>query len=201
MIRAIALCLFAAPALAQDGCPTAADLARGVQGSYDTGRQELFRAGDRPEVVAMERTGPDGRRDRVGLARGFHWLTWEVEGSPTGPSAYEYGLPPGVLPGVLPVPAPGGRWATAVSDGSPRAASLRQVHAYGPLDRLEVGGCACDAIEALVVWHYPAHEPSPVIVTSRSLFLPELGFAVEIELQLADSPPEGQVPTAIRVAG
>lgn len=197
MIRAIALCLSAAPALAQDGCPTAADLAHGIRVSYDTGRQELFRAGDRPEVVAMERTGPDGRLDRVGLAQGFHWLTWEVKGSPTGPSTYGYELPPDVLP----EPAPGGRWATAVSDGRPRASSLRQVHAYGPLGRLEVGGCAYDAIEALVVWHYPIHEASPVIVTSRSLFLPELGFAVEVELQLADSPPEGQVPTALRVAG
>lgn len=177
MIRCLpvlAVLLSAAPALAQESCPVAADLARGILVAYDDGSTERFRATDRSGVVAVRGSFADGSGYDLELGQGVHVLSTTprgADGAPilAGQVAYDYGLPPEALP----VPAPGERFdvASVATDASGQRPEA-QSQAYGALEPLAIGGCAYEAVPVAIAYD------SPLGYWEELSFLPALGIAV-----------------------
>ncbi len=166
-----ALALGAAPVLAQTSCPTAADLARGIQLTYDDGTVEVYRSTDRAGVIDVYGEDPFGYAYRMLIAHGTHLLMYEevVNGAsdPNSRQTYDYG----VSVANMPVPFPGGRWAVdviATTVEGPR--SETQVQAYDAIVTQRIGPCRYDRIEAVI-----AYDTADDYIEGIH-FLPELGL-------------------------
>jgi hypothetical protein len=136
------LCSMAVPALAQQTCPTAADLARGIRIEFADGSLETFRAGA-PGLVLVSGAGADGATYRMELGRGLYLMLWEdwADGAPDAAtrSVYDYA---GRAPADLPLPGGGKVWFSPVTvtvADSPYSEAQR--HSYGPRSEVDIGGC------------------------------------------------------------
>lgn len=186
--------LLAAPALAQEGCPVAADLAQGIRIDYDDGSTELFRTSGDPGIVAVLGTFEDGAGYRLELGRGVHLISFAPtlpDGSPdvAGRVAYDYGR----AVEELPVPAPGGRFdtpVTATDSYGPRDEAQSQ--AYGEAEVLRIGGCSYDAVPVLIAYDTPND------YVEALHYLPGLGFGFLRWQEETGQPRREIAPVAIR---
>jgi hypothetical protein len=152
MLRIMSVCLgmMAGPLAAQDVCPVAADLMRGIRVDFQDGSYEVYRQTD-PGMIHVTRTNGDGSVYEMDLAQGAHLVLFQdlengqpIEGSIT---RTDYGIPASDLP----APMPGGRWQaeTTVTD-SVGTRSETQMHAYDGITLLQIGACTYDAIGMLI---------------------------------------------------
>jgi len=196
MIRAchiaIALCLTAATASAQVGCPRAEDARRPIVIDYADGLREEFRS--RGEGV-WQFTGYDAGEMiyRGELAQGVYLLgiadVFDGRPDPNSRVIYDYGQPPAALP----VPSEGKRWhsdvkLTAGADSWREA----QWHAYGALTEVDIGGCVYDMLPLLIA--YDTGDGYNELIH----YLPELGFGYLSDSFSDDY--EGGVIDAVRIA-
>ncbi len=178
------------PVLAQERCPTGADLAAGVRVAYEDGRVEFFRPGGAPGLVTMSGTLDDGSGFRNELVHGLlgvaAWSWLLRDRAPERPDwTYDYGL----SPSEIPVPAPETTFASDVTVtshaeelGGAAYVQTRSV-SYGPMSRVELAGCSYDAIPTELVIGNPV---GPAFRLG-SHYLPELGFAVQDWWEMGDS--------------
>ncbi|MCC5975809.1 MAG: hypothetical protein JJT81_17410 [Rubellimicrobium sp.] len=152
-ILASGLVLGGSAALAQAGCPTADDLARGITIAFTGGAVETYRPGREPGVTEV--IGSDGFGFDYGmrLAHGTHLLLYEelVRGRPDLETrqTYDYGMPVALMP----VPEAGGRWAVDVRVTSAEGERTeRQVQAYDTVTTEVIGNCSYDRIEAVIAY-------------------------------------------------
>lgn len=191
MIRLVAaLCaiLPAGAALAQTGCPTAADLDRGISIEFPDGGSETYRR-TAPGLVSAVGREANGSTYTMALAQGFHLLFWEASDDPSSRVSYDYG----VAPQAMPVPTAGGRWRTAVtvtaSDGTRQEP---QTHAYGALVPVTIGNCTYQSIEGVIAYATTDNYVESVI------YLPELGFGYLLWNEADDMARSPIAPVAIR---
>jgi len=166
---AIGFCL-ALPAAAQQNCPTAADLDRGIRIDFVDGSSETFRT-QGPGIVVVDGREADGVTYRLELGHGLHLLSYEtmVDGMPDPASAVSYDY--GMEASALPVPAPQGRHRL---DMAPRdslgSRDEAQTHAYGKLHSVLIGGCTYDMFEAVILYE------TTDFYTEGLEYLPQLGI-------------------------
>ncbi len=152
LTKTIALVLCATGVQAQQGCPTDADLGRGITLHFGDGASETYTA------VADATTQVDGKFNgalsyRLLIAQGTHLLSYVevVDGAedPASQQVYDYGL----APSQLPVPVAGERFnanvTVAASDGARQEPQL-QAYVEGP--ELVVGTCRYATIDALIAY-------------------------------------------------
>lgn len=157
----------AVPAMAQTGCPVAADLTRGITIGFADGSSEVFRQAA-PGIVMVTGTAADGTGYVMQLGQGLHLLQWAPQGDPDGRVSYDYGMPPAVLP----LPQPGGGWSVParVSDiGGARAET--QTHSYGAAQMLMIGTCGYEMIEATIAYDTGDNYVESIV------YLPDLGLS------------------------
>lgn len=168
------LAVLAGSAGAQEGCPVAADLPRGITVEYDDGSVERFRATARPGVVAVRGSFPSGGGYELELGQGLHVL-WSMptgaDGRPDsgGRISYDYGR----APEALPIPHPGGRFdvaSRATDSGGERPEAQSQ--AYGALETLAIGPCVYEAVPVAIAYDSDLH------YWEELHYLPELGIAL-----------------------
>jgi hypothetical protein len=160
----------AGAALAQAGCPTAADLARGIVLEFADGSVETFRNSG-PELISVEGIDADGFGYLMELVKGLHLLSYaNTENGVVDSNSrvvYDYG----VDLAVLPLPEPGGRWASGVTATDVYDSwSEPQSHVWGQMSTVDIGGCSYDMIEALI--SYKTGDG----YTESVEFLPQLGL-------------------------
>ena len=199
MRAALILALLAGPGLLAlaaraDGgaaCPVAADLARGIRVTYDDGLRETYRAGA-PALVEVEGRDAAGGAYRLALARGAHILAYEAGGAG---ATYYYGRPHADLP----VPEPLGAFEAGVTVTDAGGERFEpQSQAYGPLERVEIGGCRFDAI-AVSVAYRPGVRAAPS-ATEGLTWLPALGIALFAWREAPGAPRDAATPVAIEAA-
>jgi hypothetical protein len=142
----------AGAALAQAGCPTAADLARGITLDFADGSFETFRDPG-TGLVTVDGTDADGYGYIMELGRGIHLVSYAnaTNGIADADSRIDYDYGIGVMD--LPLPEAGGRWASAVTvSDSFGDRSEPQTHVWGQTSVVDIGGCSYDAIEALIAY-------------------------------------------------
>jgi hypothetical protein len=140
------------PALAQQACPTAADLDRGIRVTFADGGVETYRNAG-PGVVHVVAVETDGSGAEMDLGQGIHLLSWQATSSgvadPSTRQDYNYN---GVAPADLPRPSPGGKgWSSPVTVTAPDGTyDEPQRHSYGPLTAVTVGQCSYQSIEVTI---------------------------------------------------
>jgi hypothetical protein len=177
--------VLATPLVAQNACPTAADRAAGIRVAFEDGSAEVFRSGPVLAVTIVDGTDPDGSSYRMELAQGTHLLIYEnvIDGRPDRSSrvTYDYGMPPAEMP----VPAPGGRWQSAVTVTSSEGTdSEAQTHAYDLLDTIDIAGCVYDVISVLIAYD------TPDAYIENLHYLPELDISYLVWSETEDKPRE-----------
>ena len=166
------LALVGLPAAAQQACPTAADLQRGIRIEFADGGIETYRQTG-PGIVDVAGTEADGTGFNMSLARGLHLLMWEeVSGgqvNPTSRITYDYGTPPPDLP----LPRPGKGWTSEVTavDAVTGARDEPQTHRYGSLSSVTIGACSYAMLEVDIAYATPDH------YREMLRWLPDLGLA------------------------
>ncbi len=138
--------------LAQAGCPTAADLARGIRIDFADGSFETFRDPG-TGLVTVEGQDIEGYGYTMELGQGLHLVSYAnmVDGVVDQGSRidYDYGV---ALPD-LPVPVAGGRWASpVVVRDMTGTRSEPQNHVWSEVTVIDIGGCSYDMIEALIAY-------------------------------------------------
>lgn len=153
LFAVVALTIVACPAFAQQTCPTAADLERGIRISFEDGGTEVYRNGA-PGVQEVTGTEPDGAGFRMEIAQGTHLLLWEGTNNgiadPTSLLTYDYN---GVAPENLPAPRPGKSFqtpVTATDSSGPR--DEPQTQTYGAVSSISIGDCTFDMIEVTIAY-------------------------------------------------
>jgi hypothetical protein len=173
MLRIMSVCLgmLAGPLVAQDVCPVAADLTRGIRIDFQDGSYEIYRQTE-PGLIRVTGTSGDGSVYEMYLAQGAHLVLFQdveygqpVEGSIT---RTDYGI----SASDLPAPMPGGRWQaeTTVTD-SVGTRSETQVHAYDRITAVQIGDCTYGAIGMLIAFQSDDNYLEYV------QFFPELGIS------------------------
>ncbi len=189
------LALQAGMAMAQAGCPTAADLARGIRIDFADGSFETYRdtgAG----VVVVDGADPEGFGYQMELGHGIHLLSYvnvnDGVVDDTSRISYDYGR----AVGELPLPEAGGRWSSPVTVNDqygPR--SEPQTHQWSQISTVDIGGCSYDMIEAII--GYKTGDGYRESVE----YLPELGLGYLLWNE-SDTMARNPVrPVSIRVAG
>ena len=192
LIPTVAIVSLGAAAAAQDGCATAADLARGVTLDFDDATSEVYRAAG-PGIQTVEGRDDAGAYYGLRIAQGTHLLEYFdiVDGQPDAGSRQEYDY--GTAPADLPVPTPGGRFSAevtvAASDGVRTEA---QTQAYVAGEPLAVGGCTYDTVQAVI-----AYDTTDNYIESVS-YLPELGIGYLVWNESDGVRSEDTIVTAIR---
>lgn len=191
-----ALCLLtlASPVLAQTGCPTGADLDRGIEFTFSTGSVEVYRR-TAAGVVAVNGVGPDGQIYRMELAHGAQVLLYEniVNGVPEPGSrvVYDYGLPPAQIP----EPVSGENWqaeATVTASGGSYVEA--QTRTTGKPQNVVVAGCAYAGFDVLIAYATDDH------YTENLRYLPALGLGYLLWKKTDGNSREVVSALAIRVA-
>ncbi len=191
----LVVALQAGVAFAQAGCPTSADLARGIRIEFADGSYETYRdAGS--GVVFVEGQDVEGYGYQMELGQGIHLLTYAnvTSGAVDTMSriSYDYGR----AAGELPLPEAGGRWSSAVTVTDQYGErSEPQTHEWGQITTVDIGGCSYDMIEALI--GYKTGDGYRESVE----FLPALGLGYLVWNE-SDTMERNPVrPVSIRVAG
>lgn len=148
---ALVLALAAAEtAMAQAGCPTGADLGRGIRVEFADGSTETFRdlGGG---MIMVDGVDQDGFGYQMELGHGLHLMSYaNADGNVVDTQSkitYDYGLPVEALP----LPTPGGRWSTPVTVLDQYGTrSEPQTHVWSQVSRVDIGGCSYDMIEAVI---------------------------------------------------
>jgi hypothetical protein len=193
----LTLILAPLPLAAQQSCPTAADLDRGIRITFADGGTETFRRAD-PGVIAVTGREPDGSGFNMDLAQGLHLLMWEATtgGQPDAASriTYDYAGQP---PTALPLPEAGRKWRTEVrvedADFGPRDEPQSQV--YGRLSQIEIGACSYVAIEVTI--SYATSDQ----YRETLRWLPDLGLAYLVWNESVDMSPIPVEATGIARVG
>jgi hypothetical protein len=149
-IAVAVLAVQAGAVLAQAGCPTAADLARGIRIDFADGSYETFRDAG-AGLITVDGLDADGYGYFMELGRGLHLVTYAnaTDGTvdPTSQIDYDYGI----ALQDLPLPQAGGRWSSPVTvRDSYGTRSEPQTHDWGPTTVIDIGGCSYDMIEAVI---------------------------------------------------
>lgn len=199
MRRLLAFLLLLAPAARAD-CPTAADMASGVEVAFSDGTSVvLSRAADgRVRAEAPARDGLPAFRSV--LAQGF----WEVEAqevAPEGeePQASHLVMHYPVEPEALPAPAPGLRWtgwATPQFEGMLLRSDTLSLRVGAPRP-LVLGDCRWEVWPVTVA----VKRATEAAERRRHLFLPELGAAVDLGGEADGAAPVAREVVAISRAG
>lgn len=146
----LVVALQAGVALAQAGCPTAADLARGIRVDFADGSYEVYRDAG-AGVVVVQGEDVEGYGYQMELGQGIHLLTYAnvMDGAvdATSQISYDYGR----AASELPLPEAGGRWSSAVTVNDQYGErSEPQTHQWSQVATVDIGGCSYDMIEALI---------------------------------------------------
>jgi hypothetical protein len=199
VMRRIAVIAFAVtvtsalPALAQQTCPTAADLDRGIRVTFADGGIETYRnAGS--SVINVVGSDLDGSGFVMDLAKGLHLLMWQDAFDPSTRQTYDYN---GVSADMLPLPSPGGKgWSSPVqvtaSDGQ---RDEPQRHSYGPLTAVQIGGCTYQSIEVTI--NYATSDNYREMVR----YIPDLGLGYLVWNEADGMEANPVEATAIALAG
>lgn len=133
----VVLVLTASAARAQDVCPTAADLERGIAVTYGHGGTDTFTADPRtPGAVVWQGEFEGISLGTSVLAGGYAYL------SAVGPDGLATAWAYDSEPGALPAPAPGATWELVATVTTAAGESTeRQSYAAGPGTVLTVGPC------------------------------------------------------------
>jgi hypothetical protein len=171
---ATGLVLGAFPALAEDRCPTGADMRRGVEIGYSDQTQVTFRQDGRPGHTVLEVRQTDGQVTRSDLVHGTFMLDIAPiteDGGTDAANRMTFGYE--VAPETLPPPAPLTQWEGQVVVDTPEGRLTRvEQRAYGPLETVTIAGCPYEGFELMF-----AHEDE-VGYAAGGFYIPELGFAV-----------------------
>jgi hypothetical protein len=167
--RALAglLLLWPFQVLSQQGCPTAADLSRGIEATFATGDRIVYRAGGEPGTVLGEGAGPEGTSYRGIVAPGG----FSVSGAGVTPDGqpyavrFDYGRPGGELPRIAPGMRERIAFTTVTSD---REIPMVQQWVAGEVEPVTLSGCTYEGIRVLV-----ADEGG---FAQQFLYLPDLGI-------------------------
>lgn len=147
---AIFLALQAGMAVAQAGCPTEADLARGIRIDFADGTYETYR--DRGAgVVVVDGADPEGNGYQMELGHGIHLLAYvnltDGVADDTSRISYDYGR----AVDELPLPQAGGRWSSGVTVTDQYGErSEPQTHQWSQATTVDIGGCSYEMIEAVI---------------------------------------------------
>lgn len=152
LISTTVLALLAGAAAAQEACPTASDLVRGIRFDYSDGSAEIFRP-QGPGVLRVDGLIGGNLAYRMELGQGIHLLRYEdisdgrsIAGSL---SVYDYGM----APTEMPVPVPGQRWQADVKViGADGTRSEAQSQAYDRADSLDIGGCTYERVPVVIAY-------------------------------------------------
>ena len=179
--------VLALPAVAQQNCPTAAELTRGIRIDFIDGSTETFRSQGGGTMVVDGREA-DGADYRLELAQGLHLLGYEVmvdgRPDPTATVTYDYGM----APDALPVPVPLARHTLGVTPRDSQGTwSETQTHAYGAMESVLIGGCTYDMFSAVILYDTES------FYTEGLNYLPELGLGYLLWTETTD---EVRVPNA-----
>ena len=186
--------LTAAPALAQTGCPTAADRDRGIRLDFSTGGSEVYRPAA-AGVVTVNGVDNDGGGYRFELAHGAMLLVYEdvIDGAPD-PSTrarYDYGL----TPAQMPVPVPGGTWASDVTvTAGTEVYDEAQSMIWGKRQTVTIGDCAYQGFDVRISYDTASN------YVENLMYLPDLGFGYLVWKESDGSPRDLLSVTSIRVA-
>ncbi|GGL69271.1 hypothetical protein [Wenxinia marina] len=170
LILAAAALASAGVATAQQACPTADSLARGIRVEFEGGTTEIFRSAD-PGVIRVDGIEGGEQTYRMEVAQGTHLLRYEaLLHGVTNPSTvvtYDYGMPPLEMP----VPSPGGRWQIDVAvDGFDGERQEAQSQVYDAERTDQIGGCTYRVVPVLI-----AYATSDTYIEAID-YLPELGI-------------------------
>ncbi|MDA9207329.1 hypothetical protein N9O61_00445 [Octadecabacter sp.] len=179
----------ASPVLAE--CPTASDLANGVQIVEADGTVNLFTALGNG-IVKNDGTAPDGYTYRNVLAQGTHL----IELGDTENGAYISGslrvVDYQMQPDQMPIPAPNTTWVvdTIVDNGSEY--DERQTQSWGAITTLSIGECSYEMIPGKV-----SYINSDYTVFEGLHYLPGLELGILHSYQIQGEPPSHYVATSI----
>jgi hypothetical protein len=180
-----ALPLLATQAAAQAGCPTPADMARGIEVTFSTGDRIVYRSSDQPGQVVADAYTQDGMPSRSVLAPGGLSLSTEGRHPVHGPYHvnFTYDLPPG---GAIPSIEPGMRQSVVSTGvGIDTEFEVRQQWVTGDLAYVKLDGCTYQSIVAFV-----ANETEHGLTQLQFLYLPEFNIRMVLSLQVEAMPPE-----------
>lgn len=175
MLRLLSLLAFCNPALAQEGCPTAADLDAGVRLTYPDGRIEVVRRSAQPHILEIEGAEPvnesySRNRYRVELAHGTYFLSGveQVAGSSEWilASVTDYGRPSETLPQPK---AEAQVSLEATSTDTSGSTEVSPVYSFGDLHAVRLGGCVYEAFDISV--YYDSADD----LVESGVFLPAVG--------------------------
>ncbi|WP_139212224.1 hypothetical protein [Jannaschia pohangensis] len=160
----------ALPASAQDSCPVAADLAKGIVLTYADGSVETMRRLDADRVETI--VGPDYPAREIS-GRGLYLLRSAdfVGGKETNVLSLDYNM----SPGDLPAPEAGMDVTIPVSEAFDGSIDLLlETYVGGPAQDVKIGGCTYSAID-IKLTRNDGTAASQSIELLR--YYPDLGFA------------------------